>query len=255
MITEVEAANWKPTIARDFDAASELLEQMHYDLIVVDHRLDLDERKGIDFIRQRRLDFAGPIFAVASGTRADAAIDAGADVAVRKPLASHTFVDLLETSLLKMQLQLQRKTCFVSYSHADERFARQLYGDLEREGVTCWFAPDDLTIGAKTRKAIHEAIGVHQKLLLILSINSLESDWVGDEVEAALALEASEKREVLFPVRIDDAVLEVQAGWAASIKNSRHIGDFTSWKKPKKYRQALARLLRDLRGTSGKSDR
>jgi hypothetical protein len=73
--------------------------------------------------------------------------------------------------------------------------------------------------------------------------------------EAALSLEASEKREVLFPVRIDDAVLEVQAGWAASIKNSRNIGDFTSWKRPRKYQQALARLLRDLRGASGKSDR
>jgi hypothetical protein len=52
---------------------------------------------------------------------------------------------------------------------------------------------------------------------------------------------------VLFPIRLDDAVMETKIGWAADIKRSRHIGDFRNWKDHDAYQKALARLLRDLR--------
>jgi hypothetical protein len=51
---------------------------------------------------------------------------------------------------------------------------------------------------------------------------------------------------VLFPIRLDDAMLKSRAGWASHIKLTRHIGDFTRWKEHNEYQKAFTRLLRDL---------
>jgi uncharacterized protein involved in type VI secretion and phage assembly len=36
------------------------------------------------------------------------------------------------------------RKCFISYSSKDQQFASQLHRDLERAGIGCWFAPEDL---------------------------------------------------------------------------------------------------------------
>ncbi len=154
-------------------------------------------------------------------------------------------------------------SCFISYSSKDDEFARRLHADLQDNGVRCWFAPEDLRIGDKFRSRIDEAIRLHDKLLLILSEDSVNSTWVEDEVESALekerkAKERGEERTVLFPIRLDSAVMETDAAWAASIRRTRHIGDFCSWKDHDAYQNAFERLLRDLKagakqGGNGKS--
>jgi len=40
--------------------------------------------------------------------------------------------------------------------------------------------------------------------------------------------------------------METGAAWAASIRRTRHIGDFRKWKDHDEYQRALARLVRDL---------
>jgi hypothetical protein len=55
------------------------------------------------------------------------------------------------------------------------------------------------------------------------------------------------RRVVLFPIRIDGAVMEVKAGWPALLKNTRNVGDFTKWKDHDSYQKAFDRLLRDLK--------
>ena len=99
---------------------------------------------------------------------------------------------------------------------------------------------------------IDESIRLHDKLLLILSEHSVNSPWVQDEVEAALERERREKRHVLFPIRIDNAVMDTDQAWAASIRRTRHIGDFTKWKDHDSYRKAFDRLLRDLKSGEAK---
>lgn len=139
---------------------------------------------------------------------------------------------------------------FISYASNDSDLARRLHADLQAKGVRCWFAPEDLKIGAKFRTEIDRAIRVHDKLLLLLSTNSLLSGWVEKEVETAFERERREIRTILFPVRLDDAVKDAEAGWAADIRRSRHIGNFTNWKDHDAYQQAFARLLRDLKAES-----
>lgn len=136
---------------------------------------------------------------------------------------------------------------FISYSSRDDDFARSLHADLQDNGVRNWFAPEDLKIGERFRAGIDESIRMHDKLLLILSEHSVTSDWVEHEVEAALEKEREQNNTVLFPIRVDDAVMDIKTGWPAHIKRSRHIGDFRQWKNHDEYQKAFERLLRDLK--------
>ena len=148
---------------------------------------------------------------------------------------------------------LEFYSCFISYSSVDDAFAKRLHADLQTNGVRCWFAPEDLKIGAKIRPGIDEAIRLHDKLLLVLSEQSISSDWVEKEVESALEREGREKRTLLFPIRLDDAVMGSELGWPADIRRTRHIGDFRGWKDHDAYRTAFDRLLRDLKAERSNS--
>lgn len=144
---------------------------------------------------------------------------------------------------------IQFYSCFISYSSKDQDIANRLYADLQNKGVRCWFAPEDLKIGDKFRLRIDESIRIYDKLLLVLSEHSVSSQWVEKEVETAMEREREDEkhRTVLFPVRLDDAVNEIKAGWPADVRRTRHIGDFTHWKDHDSYQKAFDRLLRDLK--------
>jgi uncharacterized protein YjbI with pentapeptide repeats len=146
---------------------------------------------------------------------------------------------------------IQYDSLFISYASRDQAFAERLYADLQNKGVRCWYAPEDMKIGDEFRTRIDTSIHLHDRLLLILSEHSLKSRWVQREVETAFEKEEKEHRLVLFPLRLDDAVMEMTVGWAADIRRQRHIGDFTQWKEHDAYQQAFARLLRDLKAESG----
>jgi len=146
---------------------------------------------------------------------------------------------------------IQYYSCFISYNSRDEEFARKLHDDLQNNGVRCWFAPEDLKIGDQIRPTIDRQIRLRDKLLVILSENSVKSEWVGDEVEGAIEEESKSNRLVLFPLRLDDTVFNTRDDWAAKIKRRRHIGDFSNWKDKGSYQKAFESLLRDLKATGG----
>jgi uncharacterized protein YjbI with pentapeptide repeats len=139
-------------------------------------------------------------------------------------------------------------TCFISYSNKDELFAKRLHNDLQQEGVRCWFAPEDMDVGDKIKHRIDESIRLYDKLLLILSEHSITNSWVAYEVERALNKEPQGVPNVLYPVRVDQAILTCTTDWARDIKETRHIGDFEHWTDPEKYQANFQRLLRALRG-------
>ena len=138
-------------------------------------------------------------------------------------------------------------SCFLSYAHQDEPLAKRLHADLQANGVNCWYAPHSMKIGAKIRPTIDQAINSQEKLLLLISEHALTSTWIEDEVEAALEHERREQREMLFPVRLDDAVMQTRQAWAAKLRRTCNIGDFTRWMEPGAYEQAFDRLLGDLK--------
>jgi uncharacterized protein YjbI with pentapeptide repeats len=150
-------------------------------------------------------------------------------------------------SLAKQPIQFY--SCFISHSSQDQGIASRLYAELQAQGVRCWYAPVDLAIGDKFRERIDQSIRMHEKLLLILSNASIGSPWVETEVEAAFERETRTGRLVVFPIRVDDAIMGADAAWAANIRRTRHIGDFIRWKDQDAFIQSFQRLMRDLRST------
>lgn len=138
-------------------------------------------------------------------------------------------------------------SCFICYSSRDQEFAERLRSDLLDRGVRCWFAPEALRIGDRFQEKIEEAIRTYDKLLLVLSENSVKSRWVEREVQAAFEWEDISKKRVLVPIRVDDAVIETRMAWAADIRRTRHIGEFGNWRNNEAYKKAVGRLVRDLK--------
>ena len=201
--------------------------------------VDLSEVRGLDSIKHQGPSTVGIDTLFLSKGKIPEAFLRGCGV-------PETLIAYLPSIIGAMQ-PIQFYSCFISYSSRDQSFAERLYADLQGKGVRCWYAPEDLKIGEKIRVGIDESIRVHDKLLLVLSKNSVASDWVEKEVETAMEKERQQKRVVLFPIRLDDAVMKIETGWPADIRRSRNIGDFKKWKTHDTYQKAFERLLRDLK--------
>jgi hypothetical protein len=144
-------------------------------------------------------------------------------------------------------------SCFISYSSKDEEFAQRLYADLQNKGVRCWFALHDVHGGRKLHEQIDQAIRVHEKVLLILSAYSMNSEWVKTEIAKARKREVEQRKQVLFPLRL--ASFETIRDWecfdADTGKDSAReireyfIPDFSDWKKHDEYQRASFGFAQD----------
>ena len=166
------------------------------------------------------------------------------EVFLRKAGVPDTFIEFMHSLAGKA---FEFYSCFISYSGRDQEFAERLHADLQSNAVRCWFASEDLKIGDPFRQRIDEAIRIHDKLMVVLSENSMKSVWVEKEVESAFEKERQQNRIILFPIRLDETVMETNYAWAADIRRTRHIGDFRKWRDHDSYKRAFNRLLRDLR--------
>jgi len=147
-------------------------------------------------------------------------------------------------------------SCFISYSGKDQEFADRLYADLQREGVRCWFAPHHVQAGKKLYEQIDVALRLHEKLLLILSPDSIDSEWVQTEIAKARKREIQEGKKVLFPIRLNISYEQLQE-WECfdadrgkdSAREIReyYIPDFTRWKDHDQYQEEFKKLVRDLK--------
>ena len=163
-------------------------------------------------------------------------------------------------SLFGSGVAIQLYSCFISHSTKDEAFARRLYADLQAEGVRCWYAPEEMKGGAKLHTQINEAIRLHDKLVLILSEHSMNSDWVTHEVRRTRKHEKAEGKQKLFPISITPYenieawelfAPETVTDLADEIR-SYFIPDFSSWKQDHdSYQKAFGQLLKGLRQDEG----
>jgi len=142
---------------------------------------------------------------------------------------------------------IQFNSCFISFAEADRNFTDRLYADLQARGVRCYYVPESGRTGERLRGSLMGAIQMHEKLLVVLSATSITRPWVESEVEAAFERERNERRDMLFPIRIDDSVMATKQAWAEEIRRTRRIGDFTNWQEPTNYASNLDRLIDDLR--------
>jgi hypothetical protein len=164
------------------------------------------------------------------------------------------FIDYIP-SLIGAVEPFQYRSCFISYSTKDDDFAKRLHSRLRDAKVRVWFAPEDIKGRVKLYDQIERAIQLHDRLLVVLSENSLQSEWVMTEIRKARESEKREKRRKLFPIRLADfeqirkwRCPDADGGKDLAVEVREYfIPDFSNWKDHDSFERAFERLLRDLR--------
>jgi hypothetical protein len=109
--------------------------------------------------------------------------------------------------------------------------------------------------GQKLYEQLFSAIQLHDRLLLVLSANSIKSEWVMTEIRKAREIERKENRRKLFPIRLVnfDALrswecFDADAGKDLAVEVREYfIPDFSNWKDHDAFEKAFARLQKDLK--------
>jgi hypothetical protein len=160
-------------------------------------------------------------------------------------------------ALVKALQPIQFYSYFISHSSQDQKFATRLHSRMVQEKLRVWYAPEGMRGGRKLVEQFDEAIGIHDKLLLVLSEASMAGDWVRYEITRAVTREKKDKRQVLFPIGLSDkkaimawSTFDSELGQdLAKVVREYHIPDFSRWKDHDSFKAAFARLLRDLRAS------
>ena len=150
---------------------------------------------------------------------------------------------------------IQFYSCFISYSTKDDEFAERLHSKMRDSGLRVWFAPEDVQGGKKLHEQIDEAIRVYDKLLLVLSPSSMNSEWVKTEIRKARKAELEEKRRKLFPIRLVDfetirhwECFDADTGKDLGVEVREYfVPDFSNWKDHDSFEASFNRLLNDLK--------
>lgn len=141
---------------------------------------------------------------------------------------------------------MQIRNIFISYSHADRDFVSRLESAFNAAGIRTWRDVHDLLAG-RTERQIDKAIRLHETILLVLSRNSVASDWVEWEAQRARDLERQQGRDLLCPIALDDGWKT--SGWSSVLRQQiekYNILDFSGWKKAAIFEEQFAKLRRGL---------
>lgn len=128
--------------------------------------VDLSVAKGLDTVKHEGPSTIGIDTVCKSGGKIPDAFLRGAGV-------PNNFIDYMGSLVGK---PIEFYSCFISYSTKDQPFADRLHADLQANGVRCWFAPHKVSGGKKLHEQIDEAIRLYDRLLLLLSEHSMESE-------------------------------------------------------------------------------
>lgn len=149
---------------------------------------------------------------------------------------------------LRATQALQIAPLFISYSHADSTFVDKFEKGLNEKGVRFWRDIHNLTSG-KIETQLDRAIRQNPTVLLILSKNSMSSDWVQHEVRKARELEKELGRDVLCPIALDDSWNTESNHWPQRMMEQvkeYKILDFSKWEDESIFQAEFGKLLNGL---------
>jgi uncharacterized protein YjbI with pentapeptide repeats len=149
--------------------------------------------------------------------------------------------------LLESRLKGSAVRLFISYSHSDEKFALKLCKNLRTEGFMVWLDRHELKSGS-LHGQVRAALAEQDVVIVILSANSIESDWVENELEIAREREKGERRDLICPIAIDDTWknMETENRTLWRKLREKYIVDFSGW-NTKLFNASLQKLVSGLR--------
>jgi hypothetical protein len=120
---------------------------------------------------------------------------------------------------------------FLSYSSMDKPFVEKLAEDLKRGGVDVWFDLFEMKIGDSLIAKIKAGINQSDYIGVILSPRSVNSTWVREELNMAIAQEIASQSIKVLPILIENCEIP-------TFLRDKLFADFTS-----SYDAGLASLL------------
>ena len=133
---------------------------------------------------------------------------------------------------------------------------------MQQEGLRVFFDEENIQAGQKIHLQIDHAIRDHEKLLLVLSPNSMESEWVKTELRMAFKIERKVGKRRLFPIRLVGysaikawECFDADHGKDLAVELREYlVPDSSEWKYHDKFEAAFANLLRDLKKSAEEPD-
>ncbi len=113
-------------------------------------------------------------------------------------------------------------------------------------GVTCWYSDVGLLTGEEYPDKIMGAIRDSDRVIVVLSKNSLKSAWVSREVKLALEKEQKLNQPVIYPIKLDETITQSKIPWVKELFSRKHFSNFTNYARGDKYRPSLMLLLSSL---------
>ena len=144
---------------------------------------------------------------------------------------------------IQVKQPIQISPLFISYSHADGDFVDKMEKLLNEKGIRFWRDIRDMKAG-RIEKQIDRAIRQNPTVLLVLSENSVQSDWVEHEVRLARKLEKDTDRDVLCPIALDDSW--ESSPWPERIMEKvmeYNILEFSDWEDDQKFKKMFVKLI------------
>lgn len=93
---------------------------------------------------------------------------------------------------------------FISYSSKDKKFVDNLAIKLVKDRIKVWVDKWEIKVGDSLIEKIQKGLTESSFLLVVLSTNSIQSEWCRKELNSGLIREIENKRVVILPVLLDD---------------------------------------------------
>lgn len=125
---------------------------------------------------------------------------------------------------------------FLSHNSADKPFVRRLAQSLQSHGHVVWLDEAEINIGDSLIGKIREGLDKVDFVAVVLSENSIASEWVQRELDISSNREIAEKRVILLPLLLQKVDLP-------GFLLGKRYGDFTS---EDLYEHSLSEVLKAL---------
>jgi hypothetical protein len=147
---------------------------------------------------------------------------------------------------LRVRQAIQISPLFISYNHSDGAFVDAIEKLLTVQGVRFWRDIHHATAG-RLDKQVDRAISLNDTMLIILSANSVNSDWVEYEVDKAREKEKLSGKDTLCPVALDGSWKDCR--WSGPLRKQiekYRILDFANWHDAAHFHKMFGKLLEGL---------
>jgi hypothetical protein len=137
------------------------------------------------------------------------------------------------------------RVAFISHSTKDKPFVRRLAADLVASGIKVWLDEQNMLVGDSVPEKIAQGLAESDFFLIVVSENSVKSEWVKRELNSAIVHEIERRKVTVLPIKLNGAPMP------DTIKDKLYA-DFSS-----SYEDGMEKLIRSIKArevvTNGRS--